>query len=178
MTSDHHEPERCASCPSLEQLFAPVAVHRKGDDRILKSGASCVEMIDTAHQAMTRKTKRGRAAHMLRSGGRSIVLLRLDQTYLRRLFRLFSLRLRVASEKRMLLRAGADRCAVYGVFPRVDSLRLLYEVDTAAAAYAHTHLIYNGNKSGILRSLLFRVMTCIAGCDPSLGAVLVVGSVQ
>ena len=163
---------------SLEQHFAQVVAYSQDDDWILKSGAPRVELIDTAQETMTRKTKRGRAADMLRSGGRSIVLLRLDQTYLRRLVRLLSLRLRVASEKRMLLRAGADRCVVYGVFPRVESPTLLYEVDTAAAQYAHTHLICNGNNSGMLRSLLSRVMTCIAGCDPSLGAVLVVGSTQ
>ncbi len=78
------------------------------------------------------------------------------------------------SERRLIERAmgdaGADVVGRYGVDPDLDSPSCIYELDSAAAEYAGRCLRPRG-RALPLRRLIER----LTGCDPALGAVLIVG---
>jgi hypothetical protein len=72
--------------------------------------------------------------------------------------------------ERTMRDAGAEVVGRFGVDPDLDSPSCLYELDSRAAEYADRCLRPRG-RALPLRRLIERV----AGCDPALGAVLIVG---
>jgi hypothetical protein len=66
--------------------------------------------------------------------------------------------------------AGALHVRRFGVDPDLEMPSCIYELDTAAALYADRCL----RPSGRLRAIR-RVIERVAGCDPALGAVVIVG---
>lgn len=86
---------------------------------------------------------------------------------------LLSLPIRIAATKRLLVRCGATPAGCYGVSPDLQEPTVVYELRGKAGRYAERHLL-SGRRAwpsavacGLLRALV--------GCDPSLGAVLVIG---
>ncbi|SRR6266516_247925 len=93
---------------------------------------------------------------------------------LTRLAGLITLPARVAAAKRAILCAGGTRLeGCYGVYPALEAPTFVYELGGPADAYATTHLI-PGRSAGI-SGWLRRALARWIGCEPSLGAVLVVG---
>jgi hypothetical protein len=81
-----------------------------------------------------------------------------------------SFRLQRHRIERAMQDAGAEVVGRFGVDPDLDSPSCFYELDTPAAEYADRCLRPRGRKLA-LRRLVAR----LGGCDPALGAVLIVG---
>jgi hypothetical protein len=90
-----------------------------------------------------------------------------------RMASLLGLRRRLKAAERSLVRCGTVPVGRYGVAPELGSATFVYPLKGAACRYADAHLL-PGTGRGPL-ALLKRVMRLIARCDPSLGAVLVIG---
>jgi hypothetical protein len=86
---------------------------------------------------------------------------------------LLSLPIRIAATERLLVRCGAMPMGCYGVSPDLRQPTVVYKLRGGASRYAERHLLYSQRTwpaavvCGLLRTLV--------GCDPSLGAVLVIG---
>lgn len=87
-----------------------------------------------------------------------------------RLLLLLTLGFRVARAQTVLRRAGAARLYRYAVTPSLERPTIAYEIGTPAAQYADRHLRPRGGDD-----LLRRIVARVAGVDPSIGAVVVVG---
>ena len=100
------------------------------------------------------------------------VLIRLDKGgRLARLAQLLLLPLAQARVERLL--KGADRAAIaYAMAPTCEAPMWVYRIDSAAAAYAHSHLMPRGAGWQPLRAAI-RWWT---GCDPAIAGLLVVGA--
>jgi hypothetical protein len=72
--------------------------------------------------------------------------------------------------ERTMTEAGADIVGHFGADPSLDNPSCLYELGSAAADYADRCLRPRG-RTLLLRRLVAR----LTGCDPALGAVLIVG---
>ena len=99
-------------------------------------------------------------------------MIRLDKGgRLARLAQLLLLPLAQARVERLLKRA--DRAAIaYAMAPTCEAPMWVYRIDSAAAAYAHSHLMPRGAGWQPLRAAI-RWWT---GCDPAIAGLLVVGA--
>lgn len=86
---------------------------------------------------------------------------------------LMPLRMRIAS--RRMSRAGARAITRLACYPDADSPTLVYEIPSAAARYAERHLLPAG-PTGSLANLVRSVLAAWSGCDPAVGAIVVMGS--
>lgn len=87
----------------------------------------------------------------------------------RRLATLIGLRYHLWRVARSMQRAGALPLGRYGVEPNLESPALVFELNTAASAYADRCFRPRG------RALLARRCAArVFGCDPALGAILVI----
>ncbi|HMB04978.1 MAG TPA: hypothetical protein VKP69_14715 [Isosphaeraceae bacterium] len=110
----------------------------------------------------------------LPSGSYLAVVLRLrGRGRLRRSLDLLTLPARMAAAEGALAHCGATPAGRYGVAPNLRAPTVLYRLGGAAAAYAEARLLPGAERwpFSVLRKGLGRW----AGCDPSLGAVLVIG---
>jgi hypothetical protein len=73
----------------------------------------------------------------------------------------------------LLTRCGADLSGRYGAFPDVGSPTILYQLGGPAAAYAEARLLPAAAPGPA--SLLLAALSRWAGCDTSLGSVIVIG---
>jgi hypothetical protein len=73
--------------------------------------------------------------------------------------------------ERLLARCGAVHATAYAMAPDHRAPVWIYPIHTAAAAYAHTHLLPKGTGWRWLRAAIRRW----TGCDAAVGALLVVG---
>ncbi len=87
-----------------------------------------------------------------------------------RLMTLVTFRFQRGRARRAIVRGGGRVVAAYGVDPSLEQPACVYELDTPAAAYADRCVRPRGRALG-----LRRLATQWFGCDPALGAVLVVG---
>ena len=87
-----------------------------------------------------------------------------------RLLTLLTFRLRMHRIVRAMREAGTDQLRRFGVDPDLEMPSCVYELDTDAAQYAERCLRPRGRFR-----LVRRVLTWVAGCDPALGAVVVIG---
>jgi hypothetical protein len=94
----------------------------------------------------------------------------LDAPPLRRLLTLITLRLQRRRAVRALRASGAELVAQFGVEPSLSRPAWFYELDSAAAEYTVRHMRPRGRFV-----LLRRIAERCFGCDPGLGAVLVMG---
>jgi hypothetical protein len=102
--------------------------------------------------------------------GQSLALgIPLNGPTLARALTLLALPFRVRRVERTLRLAGARIVGRFGVDPSLGSPSCVYELDTQAAEYADRCLRPLGRGSAIRKAL-----TRWCGCDPALGAILVV----
>jgi hypothetical protein len=87
-----------------------------------------------------------------------------------RLWSLALLRLRRWTATRVLTGGGADVVACWGVHPHLESPSCVFDLHSSAATYAGDHLQPRGSKVALRRILKF-----VFGCDPALGAIVIVG---
>jgi hypothetical protein len=92
---------------------------------------------------------------------------------LARIVYLFLLRSWVARARRRLRRLGATAIGSYGFYPDLHAPTFVFDLDGPARHYVECNMLPGG---GRLRSLTARVVTFWAGCDPRVGAVVVVGT--
>ena len=110
-----------------------------------------------------------RVATQLGTGQSIAYVIRLDAPSLTRLASLALLRVRVRQIERELARAGAAIVARYGVDPHLDAPACVYELNTPASIYADRYLRPRGRLLAARR-----VAAWCFGCDPALGAVILV----
>ena len=94
----------------------------------------------------------------------------LDTPLVTRFLTMITLRWQVRRARRALSRSGARAVATYGVEPNIRHAAVLYELNSPASRYADRSLRRQGS-AVVLRRIAMRCF----GCDPALGAVLVVG---
>jgi hypothetical protein len=92
---------------------------------------------------------------------------------LRRMVSLLALSSRLTAAEQILSRCGAILAGRYGVFPDLRVPTILFRLGSSASRYAEEHLLQGTTRWPL--SALRPVLRCWAGCDPSLGAVLVIG---
>ena len=93
---------------------------------------------------------------------------------LRRLIGSLTLPFRMARAENTLAGCGATGVQRYGVYPDLHSPTVVFPLRTPAAWYAEEHLVPGpcSPLAGMIRKIFRRCL----GFDPSLGAVIVVGS--
>jgi hypothetical protein len=79
----------------------------------------------------------------------------------------------VADAERELARNGAEPAGRYGVAPDLSTPTVVYQLGGAAARYAEEHLLSAPRSR--FAAVVCRILRLWASCDPSLGAILVVG---
>jgi len=72
--------------------------------------------------------------------------------------------------ERTFASAGADVLGCWGVHPDVESPSCIFDLQSSADTYAGQHLRPRGSKV-----LLRRILAAIFGCDPALGAIVIIG---
>ncbi len=77
---------------------------------------------------------------------------------------------------RVLRRASFNELDVYGIYPDVHNIRIVYQQDSAAARYAHSHLI-SVSRNKLVR-LLNQAITAVMGRSFQVDAVAVIGRRQ
>ena len=88
----------------------------------------------------------------------------------RRLWAFFTLPLRRRQAERIFASTGAEVIGRWGVDPDLESPSCVFELGSYADKYAADHLRHRGSKMALRRAL-----AKIFGCDPALGAVIIVG---
>jgi hypothetical protein len=89
---------------------------------------------------------------------------------LRRLWAFVTLPLRRWQAERVFASSGAEVIGRWGVDPDLDSPSCVFELGSFADKYAGEHLRRRGSKVALRRAL-----ARVFGCDPALGAVVIVG---
>jgi hypothetical protein len=103
------------------------------------------------------------------AGGCVAYAVRLDGHLLARIATLALLPVHLWRVRRTIERSGAQVVGRYGVDPNLDAPAFLYELNTLAADYARRYLRPRGSLEA-LRAIVGRLV----GCDPALGAVVLV----
>jgi hypothetical protein len=91
----------------------------------------------------------------------------------RRIAGALSLPFRLARAERALARCGAVLGGRYGVAPDLDAPTIIYQLGGAAARYAEENLLLSPRSWPA--AIVCWALRIWIGCDPSLGAILVVG---
>jgi hypothetical protein len=78
--------------------------------------------------------------------------------------------LRRWTAERTFATGGAEILGCWGVHPDVESPSCIFDLQSSAATYAGQHLRPRGSKV-----LLRRVLAAVFGCDPALGAIVIIG---
>ena len=94
---------------------------------------------------------------------------RLDGPAITRLATLAVVRMLLWRARRAMERSGARVVGTYGVDPDLDTPAFVYELNTPAAEYARRYLSPRGSFQ-VVRLVVARLV----GCDPALGAVVIV----
>ena len=108
-------------------------------------------------------------ARTLGAGESIAYVIPLDGPPLRRLGSIAMLRIRLRQAEQELARAGVPIVARYGVDPHLDAPACVYELNTPASIYADRYLRPRGRWLAPRR-----VAAWCFGCDPALGAVVLV----
>src|SRR2546425_1098830 len=116
-----------------------------------------------------------RICPVLPAHGRLIIVVRVAEgTQSRRIGRLLFLRPGRALLQRMLVSSGLRVEGWFAVVPDIKAPRLIYRLGGAAERYSQEHLVWNGGSR--LRRLLRTLVSAVSGCDPSVGAVVMIAS--
>jgi hypothetical protein len=95
-----------------------------------------------------------------------------DAGRLARLVQLLLLPVARARVERQLAKCGQGASIGYAVAPTCDAPMWVYRIDSAAATYAHSHLMPRGTGWKPLRA----AMRWWTGCDPAVAGLLLVGA--
>jgi hypothetical protein len=107
----------------------------------------------------------------LRAGDAIVYAIRLDVAAVTRLISLLLLRRRLGQIERAFTSGGAEVVARYGVDPNLDAPSCIYDLHTSASDYADRNLRPRGRLLALRRAAAW----CV-GCDPALGALVLVAS--
>jgi hypothetical protein len=107
----------------------------------------------------------------LRAGDAIVYAIRLDVPAVTRLLSLGVLRRRLGQIERAFAAGGAEIVARYGVDPNLDAPSCIYDLHTSASDYADRNLRPRGRLVA-----LRRVAAWCVGCDPALGALVLVAT--
>lgn len=83
-----------------------------------------------------------------------------------------TLPMRVRKCERALRASGCCHVARYGVEPSLDAPSLVFELGSIAQEYATTHLLGHSGRWSFVR----RILAWWLGCDPSVGAIILIGT--
>ena len=108
-----------------------------------------------------------RAVNRLSAGECMAYAVRLDTLPRVRLLTLTTLRYRLRQVRRTIEHGGAAIVGTFGVDPSLESAAFVYELHSAAALYADRCLRPKG-RAAFIRRMAARLF----GCDPTLGAVV------
>jgi hypothetical protein len=111
------------------------------------------------------------------AGSTVIILIRAEETGFARLSHWLLLPFQLAVALRALARHGATLLGSFAVFPDVRTSTLLYELRSPAQRYAERFLVARSPESWPT-AVLRKCLSAWAGCDPSMGAVVVIGKTQ
>lgn len=107
------------------------------------------------------------------SGGYVAVVVRLDRLgALSRLVDFLMLPFRLARVSRAIADSGASPAGLFGIVPNVGQPTIVFPLRGAAAIYAQSKLLSIPSRP---RAVGCRILAWWAGCDVSIGALLVVG---
>jgi hypothetical protein len=107
----------------------------------------------------------------LRTGDAMVYAIRLDVPALTRLVSLALLRRRLRQIERAFVSGGARIVARYGVDPNLDAPSCIYDLHTPASDYADRNLRPRGRLVAVRR-----IAARWLGCDPALGALVLVAT--
>jgi hypothetical protein len=107
----------------------------------------------------------------LRAGDAIVYAIRLDVPALTRLISLALLRRRLRQIEHAFTSGGAQVVARYGVDPNLDAPSCIYDLHTSASDYADRNLRPRGRLVALRRMAEW----CV-GCDPALGALVLVAT--
>jgi hypothetical protein len=107
----------------------------------------------------------------LRTGDAIVYAIRLDVPALTRLVSLALLRRRLRQIERAIVSGGAQIVARYGVDPNLDAPSCIYDLHTPASDYADRNLRPRGRLVAVRR-----IAARWLGCDPALGALVLVAA--
>lgn len=107
----------------------------------------------------------------LRAGDAIVYAIRLDVPAVTRLLSLGVLRRRLGQIERAFAAGGAAVVARYGVDPNLDAPSCIYDLHTSASDYADRNLRPRGRLVA-----LRRIAAWCVGCDPALGALVLVAT--
>jgi hypothetical protein len=106
----------------------------------------------------------------LRSGECVGCALPLTGPPLHRLWCYLTLPIRRRRAERVFADSGADVVGRWGVDPNIESPSCVFDLDSSADIYAGARLRPRGSKIALRRALAM-----VFGCDPALGAIVIVG---
>jgi hypothetical protein len=106
-----------------------------------------------------------------------IILIRAQETGLARVSHWLVLPFQIAMALRALARHGATLLGSFALFPDVRTSTLLYELRSPAQRYAERFLVRRSPESWPT-AVVRKCVSAWAGCDPSMGAVVVIGKTQ
>jgi hypothetical protein len=113
----------------------------------------------------------------LAPGGHLAIALELSHgSRFHRTIKILTLPFRAAGVERELARSGADPVGRYGVAPDLATPTVVYQLGVAASRYAEERLLLTARSRPA--AVVCAILRMWAGCDPSLGAILVVGRKQ
>lgn len=92
---------------------------------------------------------------------------------LKRMARLLVLRRRVARSRGKLRASGATEIGSFGFYPDLNAPTIVYDLAGPARPYVENHMLPG---KGLIRAFVLRAAAAWAGCDPRVGAVVVVGA--
>jgi hypothetical protein len=108
-------------------------------------------------------------------GSGAIVLIRVEQTGLARLTRWLLLPFQVSIASRAMVRHGTTILGRFAVFPDITEPNVVYQLGSPAQRYAERSLIPRLHERALVL-MVRKILTAWAGCDPSVGAIVIVGA--
>jgi len=155
----------------LQRLFGD------GGLKLLRAGPSDQSIVELGGGLFGVRSRCRKAIAEAPAGSTVIILIRAEETGFARLSHWFLLPFQLAVAWRALARHGATVLGSFAVFPDVHTSTLLYELRSPAQRYAERFLVPRSPESWPT-AVMRKCLSAWAGCDPSMGAVVVVGQTQ
>ena len=155
----------------LQNLFGD------GGLKLLPEGPSRVSVVELGGGLVGTGSRCRKAIAEAPAGSTVIFLINTEETGFARLSRWLFLPFQLAVALRALARHGATLLGSFAVFPDVRRSTLLYELRSPAQRYAERFLVARSPESWPT-AVLRKFLAAWAGCDPSMGAVVVIGKTQ
>jgi hypothetical protein len=142
---------------------------------LVSDGSFTHPVIENGMGLLDLRTRCRTAVADVPQGSGMIVLIRVEQKGLARLARWFLLPFQVSIASRAMVGHRTTILGQFAVFPDIIEPSVLYELRSSAQRYAERLLIPRLHER-LLVLMVRKVVAAWAGCDPSVGAIVVVGS--